>query len=110
VRDAWIFSRLILDPTRGAWTSWNGGYHGKLSNGRFEIGGLGPDAEVPVYFLEPERKLGTVVNLSVRPKFQEANQGNSVLGNGLRQSPLPVSGYNFSNRRAWACNASASVT
>ena len=45
---------------------WRGRYHGKLSNGRFEIRGLAPDAEVPVYFLEPERKLGAVVNLSVK--------------------------------------------
>ena len=66
VRDAWIFSRLILDPSREAARSWTGSYHGKLSNGRFEIRGLAPDAEVPVYFLEPERKLGAVVNLSVK--------------------------------------------
>jgi hypothetical protein len=67
VRDAWIFSRLILDPSAGAWVSWNGftgPYRGKLHGGRFEVGGLAPDAEVPVYFLEPERKLGAVVNLS----------------------------------------------
>ena len=66
VRDAWIFSRLILDPSREAARYWTGSYHGKLSNGRFEIHGLAPDAEVPVYFLEPERKLGAVVNLSVK--------------------------------------------
>ncbi len=66
VRDAWIFSRSIIDPNRGAWTSWSGRYHAKLRNGRFEIGGLDPDAEVPVCFLEPERKLGAVVNLSAR--------------------------------------------
>ena len=41
-------------------------YHGKLRDGRFEIRGLAPGAEVPVYFLEPERKLGAVVNLSVK--------------------------------------------
>jgi protocatechuate 3,4-dioxygenase beta subunit len=66
VRDAWIFSRLILDPSLGAWTGWNGRYHGKLSNGRFEIRGLAPDDEVPVYFLEPEPKLGAIVKLSAR--------------------------------------------
>ncbi len=66
VRDAWIFSRLILDPSLAASNTWRGRYHGKLANGRFEIGGLDPDAEVPAYFLEPERKLGAVVNLSAR--------------------------------------------
>jgi protocatechuate 3,4-dioxygenase beta subunit len=66
VRDAWFFSRLVLDPSRGAWRSWTGGYHGKLREGRFEIRGLAPDAEVPVYFLEPVRKLGAVVTHSSR--------------------------------------------
>ena len=46
--------------------SWTGSYHGKVRNGRFAIRGLAPDAEVPVYFLEPERKLGAVVNLSAK--------------------------------------------
>ena len=66
VRNAWIFSRLILDPSRAAARSWTGSYHGKLRNGRFEIHGLAADAEVPVYFLEPERKLGAVINLSAK--------------------------------------------
>jgi hypothetical protein len=64
VRDAWVFSRLILDPSQAARTTWTGRYHGKLHDGRFEMRGLALDAEVPVYFLEPERKLGAVVNLS----------------------------------------------
>ena len=66
VGEAWIFSRLILEPSQGAWMHWRGLYHGKLRDGRFEIRGLAPGAEVPVYFLEPERKLGAVVNLSVK--------------------------------------------
>jgi hypothetical protein len=66
VRDAWIFSPLILDPMHGPQAGWNSRYHGKLRNGHFEIRGLASDAEVPVYFLAPERKLGTVVNLSVK--------------------------------------------
>src|SRR6185312_11033073 len=51
VRDAWIFSRLILDPSRGAARYWTELYHGKVSNGAFAIRGLALDAEVPVYFL-----------------------------------------------------------
>jgi hypothetical protein len=66
VGEAWIFSRLILEPRQGAYMYWSGSYHGKLRNGRFEIRGLAPGAEVPVYFLEPERKLGAVVNLSAK--------------------------------------------
>jgi hypothetical protein len=66
VGEAWIFSRLILEPSEGAFMHWRGLYHGKLRNGRFEIRGLAPGADVPVYFLEPERKLGAVVNLSAK--------------------------------------------
>ena len=64
IRDAWIFSRVILDPRRGAWRSWTGRSHGNVHSGRFEVHGLDPDTEVPVYFLEPKRKLGGMVNLS----------------------------------------------
>ena len=35
-----------------------------MHDGRFEVHGLDPETEVPVYFLEPKRKLGGVVNLS----------------------------------------------
>jgi hypothetical protein len=66
VRDARIFSRLILDPSGEAARYWTELYHGKVSNGAFAIRGLAVDDEVPVYFLEPERKLGAVVNLSVK--------------------------------------------
>jgi hypothetical protein len=64
VRDAQIISRIILDPSRGGGTAWSGSFHGKVRDGRFAIHGLDPDAEVPVYFLEPKGKLGAVVNLS----------------------------------------------
>ncbi|MGP0065668.1 MAG: hypothetical protein ACLQGP_18950 [Isosphaeraceae bacterium] len=64
VQDAWIFSRIILDPRQGAWSSWAGRYHGIMHAGRFEIHGLAPDAEVPVYYFDPKRNLGGVANLS----------------------------------------------
>jgi RNA polymerase sigma factor (sigma-70 family) len=66
VREAWSFSRIILDPRQGAWTGWAGRHHGQVRKGHFEIHGLGPETEVPVYFLEPKAKLGVVVNLSVK--------------------------------------------
>ena len=64
VHRAWIFSRVILDPRQGAWNIWTGRHHGNVRNGRFEIHGLDPDTEVPVYFLEPKRKLGATAVLS----------------------------------------------
>jgi protocatechuate 3,4-dioxygenase beta subunit len=66
VREAWMFSPVILDPTRWVSKSWSGRIHGKVRDGRFEIHGLAPDSEVPVYFLDPWRKLGGVVKLSVK--------------------------------------------
>ena len=50
----------------GAVGTWHARYHGNVRNGRFQVHGLAPDTEVPVYFLEPKRKLGAVVNLSVK--------------------------------------------
>ncbi len=64
VREAWIFSRVVLDPRQVPWQRWAARHHGKVHNGRFEIHGLDRDTEVPVYFLEPNRKLGGTVNLS----------------------------------------------
>jgi hypothetical protein len=64
VRDAWMISRIILDPMTGVWGSWTGRHHANVRNGRFEIHGLDPDTEVHVYFLEPKRKLGATVNLT----------------------------------------------
>ena len=64
VREAWIFTRGILAPTSGAIRRWRGAVHGTAHNGRFELSGLDLDREVPVYFLEPKRKLGIAVKLS----------------------------------------------
>jgi protocatechuate 3,4-dioxygenase beta subunit len=64
VREAWFFSPIILDPNRVTWASWSGRAHGTVRDGQFEIHGLDPDTEVPVYFLDPKGKLGAVVKLS----------------------------------------------
>ena len=64
VRDAWIFSRVILEPMRSVFRSGTGRRHGRVHNGHFELHGLDPDTKVPVYFLEPKSKLGVSVNLS----------------------------------------------
>ena len=63
VPDTWIISRIALGPSGSAWGVWRGNYHGNARNGRFELHGLDPDADVPVHFLEPKRKLGATVLL-----------------------------------------------
>ena len=64
VPDAWMISRIILMPSGVPWRSWQGSYHGEVRNGRFELHGLATDAEIPVYFLEPKRRLGARLNIS----------------------------------------------
>ena len=63
IGDASIFGRGILDQRRGTIRTWSGRIHSSVHGVRFEVRGLDPGAKVPVYFLEPRRKLGAVVNL-----------------------------------------------
>ena len=69
VTNAWVFSRIIL-PTRsrGGWRAFydapTGSGRGQVRDGRFTLHGLDGDVEVPVFFLEPDRKLGASVRFS----------------------------------------------
>ena len=64
VRDAWIFSQIIMRPMGGS-RVWHGGYHNSSArDGHFEVHGLAPDASVAVHFLEPRRKLGATAVFS----------------------------------------------
>ena len=122
-QDAWIFSRVILSQVTGTLRSWDGRTHGAVHNGHFEIRGLDPDREVPVFFLDPSRKLGAVVNLSgkkaaampltvrlepcgaARPRFVNPG-GNPVAGSLPRETvvmvvtPGPAQSDERPNRRA----------
>jgi RNA polymerase sigma factor (sigma-70 family) len=64
VQDAWMISRVLVPPSPVPWLSWTPRHHGDVKSGRFAIHGLDPDAEVPVYFLDPHHKLGATANLS----------------------------------------------
>ncbi len=69
VPDALVFSRIILRTSpRGGWRNFTvaptGGGRGQVRDGRFTLHGLDADVEVPVFFLEPERKLGATVRFS----------------------------------------------
>ena len=69
-----LFAFLDFAPTRvtfaGLWSPIGestaeelAGFLTRWRNSRFELHGLDPDSEVPVYFLEPKRKLGATVYL-----------------------------------------------
>ena len=64
VQEALMVSRILLMPSGLPSRSWQGSYQGHVRNGHFELHGLATDQEIPVFFLEPKRKLGTMVNLS----------------------------------------------
>ena len=58
VEEAHIFSRALMLPQSVPMRLWSGRYHGSVRNGRCELHGLAPDAEVPVFFLDPKRQIG----------------------------------------------------
>jgi RNA polymerase sigma factor (sigma-70 family) len=66
VQEALMVSRILLMSSGLPSRSWQGDYHGHVRNARFELHGLATDRETTIIFLEPERKLGTVVNLSAK--------------------------------------------
>jgi RNA polymerase sigma factor (sigma-70 family) len=65
VRSARVLSRAILLPQPVPWRWFWGQTHGDVRDGRFELHGLAPDAEVPAYFLDPEHQLGALAVFSV---------------------------------------------
>jgi hypothetical protein len=65
-RDTWLVSRLIMRPTPAAWKFWLGDHERSTGDGRFELHGLAPDAEVPVHFLDPKHKLGATAIVSAQ--------------------------------------------
>ncbi len=64
VTGVWLLGRGVRGPSPVPWSMWQGSYHRIAFNGHFELHGLEPSADVPVYFLEPKRKLGATMHLS----------------------------------------------
>ena len=104
VRDAWFFSRVILDPGRRAdgsvWVRAEDRGHGHVRDGRFAIcTGSIPTSEVPVYFLEPERKLGATARFSGQVGGERAGHrparavrhGHGAAGRSRRQAARSLS-------------------
>ncbi len=65
VAEAWAFSRLLLNPQPWPTCRYSpGSYHGDVRDGHFELHGLPPDAEIPVYFLDSKSQLGATALFS----------------------------------------------
>ena len=104
VPDARVFSRIILRTIpRGGWKEFyvapTGGGRGQVRDGRFTLHGLDADVEVPVFFLEPERKLGATVRFSGRSAIGRAGHrparalrhGEGAAGRSRRQAARSIS-------------------
>ena len=66
VREAWVLSRLLVLPQPWPWRRFGGEFHGDVRDGRCELHGLASDVEVPVFFFEPNSKLGATARFSVK--------------------------------------------
>ncbi len=67
IENAWMISRVCFAPSAMAWRSWRANHHDTVKSGRFELHGLDPGTEQPVYFLEPHQKLGAAASFSAKP-------------------------------------------
>ena len=64
-RDVWVYSRAVLGPTAASAVRVVAATLDEVARrGHFEVHGLDPETEVPVHFLQPDRKLGATVRLS----------------------------------------------
>jgi RNA polymerase sigma factor (sigma-70 family) len=64
-RDVQVYSRVVLGPTAAsAMRWWPPPWIEVARRGHFEVHGLDLETEVPVHFLQPERKLGATVRVS----------------------------------------------
>jgi RNA polymerase sigma factor (sigma-70 family) len=71
-RDVRVYSRAVLGPSvYSAVRGWPLTWIEVARRGHFEVHGLDPETEVPVHFLQPDRKLGATVRVS----GQIADQG-----------------------------------
>ncbi len=64
IASAMMIGRTILPPSPSAWLAWRSNYAGRVREGRFELHGLDPSAEVPVHFFDPKAGLGATAMLS----------------------------------------------
>jgi hypothetical protein len=64
IPSAAMISRVFLTPSPAAFLSWRQNYKGQVRDGRFEIHGLDPGADIPIYFVDPKGNLGATAMLA----------------------------------------------
>ena len=94
-----MFSRVILEPWVNPWRHWfNASGLVMVRNGRFQVHGLDPDTEVPIYFLEPRQRLGATVHLSgksaaVGPATVRLEPCGTAKARLVNPGGKPIAGY-----------------
>ncbi len=102
IQNAWLISRACLFPSTSAWLLWRAFHHDSAKSGRFTVHGLDPEAEVPVYFLDPHHKLGataifsgkTASGGSVTVRLKPCGAAKARL---VDSSGKPIAGYRGSH-------------
>ncbi len=99
-----MFSRVILEPWVTPWRHWfNASGLVMVRDGRFQVHGLDPDTEVPIYFLELRQRLGAAVQLSgksaaVGPATVRLQPCGTAKARLVNPGGKPIAGYRGSAR------------
>ena len=81
-----MFSRVILEPWVNPWRHWfTASGLVMVRNGRFQVHGLDPDTEVPIYFLDPGT--GSAPRSTSRASPRPAGQSPSGSSPAARPRP-----------------------
>ncbi len=102
VEEARIFSRALTLPQSVPWRLWSGRSHGSVRDGKCELHGLAPDAELPVFFLDPTRQIGASTAFSGKaaadgPPTVRLEPCGSARGRLIDAARVPLAGYRDRN-------------
>jgi len=99
VQDATVFSPVIMmRPPLGGWRTFGFRIRGRVRDGRFELHGLDPNTEVPVYFLDSRNELGATAHLTGKsapdgPVTVRLERCGTVMSRLVDSGGKPVQGY-----------------
>jgi len=103
VQDATVFSPVIMmRPPLGGWRTFGFRIRGRVRDGRFELHGLDPNTEVPVYFLDSRHDLGVTAHLSGKsaaggPVTVRLERCGTVKARLVDPAGKPVQGYRLAS-------------
>ena len=99
VREARVYSLGLLLPSPVPWRFFHSGdFHADVHDGRFEMHGLAPDADVPAYFFDPRNPLGASARFSVKaakdgPITVRLEPSGMAMARLVDRNGRPLAGY-----------------